>query len=43
MRKKTSNTLQSTNRRNGLIIGIGLLIVLGVTIWTVYRFMSMLG
>ena len=34
--------LNKTNKRNGIIIGIGLLIVIGVTIYTVYRFMELL-
>jgi hypothetical protein len=41
--RKASNDLKNTNKRNAIIIGIGLCIVIGVTIWTVYRFMELLG
>lgn len=46
MRKRQtrfSKELKSTNKRNALIIGIGLLVVIGVTVWTVYRFMEIMG
>lgn len=41
--KRYSKDLKSTNRRNAIIIGIGLLVVISVTIWTVYRFMGLIS
>lgn len=41
--KRYSKDLKNTNKRNSTIIGIGLLIVIGVTVWTVYRFMDLIS
>jgi hypothetical protein len=41
--KRFSKDLKNTHKRNAIIIGIGLLIVIGVTVWTVYRFLELIS